>query len=327
MLSPIFSPVELPRGVTFFERGWLSSNNVVLWDSDEVVWIDTGYVAHATQTLELHQKHWPGRAIDQIINTHLHSDHCGGNHYLQSVFPNAVTKVPAGQFCAVREWDEDELTFVGTSQRCDRFVAQGFVTAGEELELAGRVWKAIAAPGHDPDALMLWQPEARLLISADAMWSNGFGIVFPELQGKPGFDHVGQTLDAIERLQPLLVLPGHGGVIRDVPLALKNARSKLAMFRANPARHTHHALKALIKFLVMDLQRIDWPTLLQRIQAAPLLANALAHGLACEWSTVSAQSERAWHTQDLSSAWLATALDELVEAGALQIDGNVILDA
>jgi len=36
------------------ERGWVSSNNILLFDSDDsATLIDTGYVAHNEQTLQL----------------------------------------------------------------------------------------------------------------------------------------------------------------------------------------------------------------------------------------------------------------------------------
>ena len=41
---------------------------------------------------------------------------------------------------------------------------------------------------------MLYQPDRCLLISVDALWANGFGVVFPELTGEPGFDDVERTL-------------------------------------------------------------------------------------------------------------------------------------
>ena len=54
-----------------------------------------------------------GRSLARIVNTHLHSDHCGGNAELQRTF-GATIHVPAGHAGAVARWNEDELTFVAT---------------------------------------------------------------------------------------------------------------------------------------------------------------------------------------------------------------------
>ena len=70
----------IPPTMRVFERGWLSSNNVLLFDDDSsATLVDTGYVSHRTQTLALVQSALGGRKLTRILNTHLHSDHCGGN--------------------------------------------------------------------------------------------------------------------------------------------------------------------------------------------------------------------------------------------------------
>ena len=43
----------LPDAVRVIERGWLSSNNILLFDGDEATLVDSGYVGHAAQTLDL----------------------------------------------------------------------------------------------------------------------------------------------------------------------------------------------------------------------------------------------------------------------------------
>ena len=69
----------LPPGVHVFERGWLSANNVLMQDAHSATLVDSGYVTHQAQTLALVQHALQGRTLDQLANTHLHSDHCGGN--------------------------------------------------------------------------------------------------------------------------------------------------------------------------------------------------------------------------------------------------------
>jgi glyoxylase-like metal-dependent hydrolase (beta-lactamase superfamily II) len=76
--------------------------------------IDTGYVSHAPQTLEL-VRHAPhGRHLDQIINTHLHSDHCGGNAILQAHY-GCKTSIPVAEADKVRHWDVEALSFKATA--------------------------------------------------------------------------------------------------------------------------------------------------------------------------------------------------------------------
>ncbi|KND56950.1 Beta-lactamase-like protein [Candidatus Burkholderia verschuerenii] len=171
---------RLPASMTVFERGWLSSNNVLFADADRATLIDTGYFSHAPQTLALVRNALGARPLDVIVNTHLHSDHCGGNALLQQTYA-CDTLIPVSEAAAVRDWNEDALTFRATGQQCERFAFTGTLENGMTLALGGCVWNVLSAPGHDPHSLMLHCPETRVLISVDALWENGFGVIFPEL--------------------------------------------------------------------------------------------------------------------------------------------------
>jgi glyoxylase-like metal-dependent hydrolase (beta-lactamase superfamily II) len=144
--------------------------------------------------------------------------------------------------------------------------------AGQELQLGDLTWQIHAAPGHDPDSVILFEPQSRCLISADALWQHGFGVVFPELVDTPAFELVGQTLDLIEKLNPVVVIPGHGQVFSDVADSLIRARERLAVFQKYPIKHTSHAAKVLLKFKLMELKKIaiaefvDWAIQTQLIQ-------------------------------------------------------------
>ena len=88
------------------ERGWVSSNNILLFDSDDsATLIDTGYVAHSEQTLQLVRHALDGRKLARIINTHLHSDHCGGNALLKKTLGPAAwaDQEPCATVAALKE--------------------------------------------------------------------------------------------------------------------------------------------------------------------------------------------------------------------------------
>jgi len=302
------------RGLTVLERGWLSSNNIVIHGAAGeagAVLVDTGHVVHAEQTVALVRHALRGEPLARIVNTHLHSDHCGGNAALQRAFGAPIT-VPPGNADAVAAWDTMRLTHATTGQRSERFSHAGTLAAGEFLVAGGRRWDALAAPGHDPYSLMLFDASLGVLISADALWENGFGVVFPEIDGEPGFDDVGAVLDAIERLPVQLVIPGHGAPFADVAMALARARSRLAGFKSQPERHARHAAKVMIKYHVMEEQRIALDALLQWSAATPFLQ--------ATWQRFGAS-----HSES-PAAWSEHFVDELVAAGALGRDGEFVVD-
>lgn len=243
----------LPEGVHVFERGWLSSNTVLFEGAVPAV-VDTGYVSHAELGVEL-VRHVLGEVAPRlIVNTHLHSDHCGGNARMQAVYPQARTLVPSNEADAAMHWDEARLTFGATGQRCPRFRVDGAYAPGDVLTLGDWQFEALAAPGHDPAMMVLWCDALGLLMSADALWEDGFGIVFPEIEGELGFCDVRATLDLMASLGAQVVIPGHGAPFVDVPAAIERACQRLEYLEADPTRNARHAIKVLLKFLLLDEQ-------------------------------------------------------------------------
>jgi glyoxylase-like metal-dependent hydrolase (beta-lactamase superfamily II) len=259
MIRLVYSAPELPaalQGLRIFERGWLSANNVLLLgeqDHPGAALIDTGHASHVDQTVALVKQGLQGQSLRCVVNTHLHSDHCGGNAGLQRAF-SAPVFIPPGGFEAVRVWDAGALSYRATGQTCERFEVHGSLRPGESFLWGERRWDILAAPGHDPDAIMLFDAAHGVLISGDALWENGFGVVFPELDGDHAFDDVAAVLQQIETLNVQWVIPGHGAPFADVSSALARAHSRLARFRESPADHALHAAKVLLKFHLLEVQ-------------------------------------------------------------------------
>ncbi|MBP0598253.1 MBL fold metallo-hydrolase [Herbaspirillum sp. LeCh32-8] len=304
--------LQVHPGIHVLERGWLSSNNVLLFGDDDVAMIDSGYVSHAEQTLTLvrHVLKERGRdRLDLLLNTHLHSDHCGGNAALQAAFASR-TAIPAAEADKVRRWDEDALSYRATGQRCPRFNFDQTIGDGQALRLGGLDWQALAAPGHDPHSLIFFCPQEGILISADALWRNGFGIIFPELDGETGFDEARATLELIRTLDVKLVIPGHGAPFTEVGDALDKAFSRLDYLQADPLRNAHNGIKVLVKFLLLDRQRIALEELPAIVRDTPLLRVA---------------NRRFMQMADEELAcWVVAQLER---AGAACSDGVFLLDA
>ena len=293
----------------FLQRDWLSANHVLFIADQGTALVDSGYVKHRELTVALVRRALGERALDLLVNTHLHSDHCGGNGHLQTTW-RCRTLVPAASAQAVREWDMARLTFEATGQRCDRFGFDDVIADGDRLELGGLAWQAIAAPGHDPDAVVLHCEEEAILISADALWEDGFGVIFPELLGDPGFEGQRAILDRIESLNVRLVIPGHGAMFTDVAGALARARQRLDYLSADPQRNARHAIKVLLKFLLLEHESMPLREVREGFPKIPLVAgpNRLHVGMADE----------------ALADWTIAAL---VKAGAARIEGDRLVDA
>jgi glyoxylase-like metal-dependent hydrolase (beta-lactamase superfamily II) len=300
----------LPAGVSVFERGWLSSNNILIQGSGGTALIDSGYCTHAEQTLALVESALQGHPLDLLLNTHLHSDHCGGNAALQARYPALQTHIPPGHAEYVRVWDAHALSYTPSGQSCPQFRFDATLQPGTEMRLGDLLWQIHAAPGHDPHSIILFEPGSRTLVSADALWERGFGVVFPELDGEGAFDEVAATLDVIEALNPATVIPGHGAPFADAPAALAYARQRLAGFVANPAKHLLYASKVLLKFKLLEAQCMEMSALLAWAQGTPYFTSTF-------------DKHFAGATFDEAAGQL---VDALVRSGAARVQGSLVIN-
>lgn len=294
----------LPEQIVFIERNWLSANGILMFDGAAATLVDTGYGKHAELSVAVVEKLLAARGahLQRVLNTHLHSDHCGGNAAFAQRF-GARVLVPQASLDDVARWDEEALSYAATAQHCPRFVADEGVSAGATLTMGNLTWQALAAPGHDPRSLILYSDESGILISADALWRDGFGVLFSELQGEDGLQGQEDVLDSIERLSPRVVLPGHGPAFTEVADALARARRLLQRMRADPRRVATHTLKVLVSYRMMDLEREERARCVTQLAAA---------------SVPRAAAERLGQSAEQA---VEAAIDELLARGVLIADG------
>ena len=263
----------LPPGIEIFERGWLSANNVLLFGEEDVSLVDSGYCAHQQMTVGLVTNAIAQRglkALNKVVNTHLHSDHCGGNAALSEVFDCEIW-IPQAEAIAVQDWDQNLLSFEQLGQECPRFSHQALLVPGKEILLGSYRWQILAAPGHDNHSVMLYQEQHQILISADALWEEGFGVIFPELWGEGGFEEVAQTLELIEGLPVALVIPGHGKPFTDVRKSIETAKSRLDYLSSDADRNARHGAKVLLKYKLLEWRRRELAEANQWIAGTPAL--------------------------------------------------------
>jgi glyoxylase-like metal-dependent hydrolase (beta-lactamase superfamily II) len=306
-LASVLEPLHLQ----VLQRDWLSSNQVVFWDPQGggASVVDTGYSSHAPQTVALLEAALQGHQLVRILNTHLHSDHCGGNRALQARWPELRTWVPQAAFEKARTWDPARLTYRLTGQTCHPFQVDDALLPGALVELGGHGWQVHGVGGHDPDAVLLFQAEHRVMISGDALWRNKVALTFPELDGHDGFGPALAALDLIESLAPRVVIPGHGEPFCEVDDALAISRKRLHHLRAHPADHARHALRVMMVFHLLEHRRRDREALCAWLADCPLAQREVVRHLM--------QAE----PQD----FVPRILQSLVDDGVVQLQGAEVV--
>ncbi|MBN2752379.1 MAG: MBL fold metallo-hydrolase [Rhodospirillaceae bacterium] len=219
-------------------------NHVNLWileDGEGLTVVDTGMnMPETRETWEaVLTSTFSFRRVHRVIGTHYHSDHIGLAAWLCETYG-------APLFMSLVEWatartlaiDQTQAFFdvqmafyhrLGYSpELLARLQAVGNAYAskvlpvppqmhrlrdGESLSIGGRMWRLIAAPGHAPEMMCLYQPDLGVLIAGDHILPTitpNVSIYPAEPEGDPLGDYLGSFGPFLDLPEETLVLPSHG---------------------------------------------------------------------------------------------------------------------
>lgn len=170
-----------------------SGNNTWLIDGAEPALIDAG--VGTTEHVDAIARALDGRTLARVLVTHGHADHASGAPALMQRWPAVeIWKLPP---CPDGRWKG--------------------LTAGQSIQAGGRSLQVIYTPGHALDHACFWDGDSRELYAGD-MLTRGTTVMIPGGRGG-GMRAYMESLEAIARLSPVRVFPGHGQVIEN-PLEL-----------------------------------------------------------------------------------------------------------
>ena len=261
----------LPPNISFIERDWLSANHVMFRDHESATLVDSGYGRFNDVTLakvDAVLEAWDHPSLDRIINTHIHSDHIGGNAELQRAHPGCSIAVPVHEQPALVNWDSPEQMLSYADQECERFAWDDVIEPGQQIQLGGEAWHAIATPGHDMGSLVFHSPKLRILISADALWEHSSGFVPPQAIDPKPLAAQRATFKRLAELDVALVIPGHGPMFTDFSGALSRASAKLEVFAEDDLKIAKSVVKGMFIYSMMwrgEMALADVPAYVARI--------------------------------------------------------------
>ena len=234
---------EVSDGV-WIAIGYAVSNVSVVRTTLGLVVVDTTESTAAAANILAALRNVTDEKVAAIIYTHGHRDHVGG----ASVF--AKEAIPEGVRIYARENLKNELAHsvstsspdeilrkratrqfgmplavgterinlgIGPADRPIGGLGEGFLTPTDtfsdeffELEIGGRVFHLMAAPGETMDQMMVWMPAEKIVFAADNFYHS-----FPNLYAIRGtmyrdFEVWANTLDKMQSLRAHLMLTGHG---------------------------------------------------------------------------------------------------------------------
>lgn len=173
-----------------------------------VVVIDTMITPEeAAQMLTAIQPSLESRAL-LVVNTHQHTDHTWGNTVFESLAPiighekslEIARSQESLERWRARQAEDAKYANVRLVPPTLTFTDRFSIHGGDlTLEL-------IPAPGHSTDHVIVWIPELRVLLAADAAEHP-----WPYAKNPADLPILLETLRSLQAMNPSVVLPCHGG--------------------------------------------------------------------------------------------------------------------
>jgi glyoxylase-like metal-dependent hydrolase (beta-lactamase superfamily II) len=204
--------------------------------------------------------------VKHVIVTHYHADHIYGLQVFRDLGAEVIAHKRANEYLGsdtarLRLEDSRESLFPWIDEKTRLVGADRWLDGAATLTLGGRRFEiSHAGPAHTPEDLVVWLPEARVLLAGDIVFRGRIPFV--------GLADSGAWVQALDRLlayDAQLIVPGHGPVSSRSREDLRLTRDYLQHLRTAMGR----AARELEPF-EEAYARTDW----SRFESLPLFRAA-----------------------------------------------------
>ena len=196
------------------ERGMLDSNTYVIKGKRSLI-VDAGLDRSlGTKVKEMEKDGIDPTAIELIINTHLHLDHCCGNMAFKEKFGGSIMLAPV-----------QKEHYQVSLHEATRFFGLEPIDFQEDgaldnpIDLGGLILDVLSTPGHSLESLCFYCGGERFLISGDLLFDHNTGRT--DLPGG-NVEILKQSIEKVSELDIDFLLPGHMGIITEQRFVKEN---------------------------------------------------------------------------------------------------------
>ncbi len=147
----------------------------LLWDEStgDAAVVDPGMSNEAEQRVFEHFIDDNNLKVRQIINTHMHLDHCWGANWVRNRYGASVAGHKDDAFLGLRAAEQARMFGIGNDFRpveIDVALADGDV-----VEVGNCRLEVLAVPGHSPGSIALYDRQGGTVIVGDALFHEAVG--------------------------------------------------------------------------------------------------------------------------------------------------------
>lgn len=139
--------------------------------------------------------------LTQIVNTHLHLDHCFGNNYVKTRYGATIAANNADAPLGAMVGMQARQFGVEAPEGADKVTIDIALKEGDIVKLGNHELHVIEVPGHSPGGIALYCPEYSFAFVGDSIFYHSIGRT-----DLPGGDH-STLIDNLNR--KILTLPSN----------------------------------------------------------------------------------------------------------------------
>ena len=241
---------EQPGRFRFLRRPFPSGNSVLVTGVRPVL-IDTGFGSDAPETLRLveHQGVPPG-SLANILNTHHHSDHVGGNQAFSQMTDAPISAHPI-EARSINRRDAVACRAEWLDQPVEAYRVDRFLDDGDTVDLGDGKLQVLHTPGHSAGQICFYEPTGRVLISGDVLLGSDVSWINLVNEGTSPVEEAISSLERLMRLDALVAYPGHGAPITDVAEQCRRTIGRYERWLDDPETIAWHGCRRIFAFALM----------------------------------------------------------------------------
>ena len=160
-----------------FAFNFFGESTFVAYDSDslEAIVIDPGMFDAAEREFFDRYIEENKLKITQIVNTHLHLDHCFGDNYVRDRYSVKIAASPADAFLGAT-LEEQTRKYIVDGEFDSRSVEiDNHLHEGDIVPVGQYQFNVIEVPGHSPGGIVLYCPEYSCAFVGDSIFYGSIG--------------------------------------------------------------------------------------------------------------------------------------------------------
>ncbi len=233
-----------------YKRDFPSANSIIVQGPQPIL-IDTGFITDKDRTEQfLKEAGVQPHKLYCVVNTHAHSDHVGGNHWLQSTFDIPIA-AHVWSASAINRRAHEVCSAEWLDQPVLAYHVNNILHEADEISTGAVRLTVLHTPAHTLDHIVLYDRDSQTLIAGDVLQQGDIGWLNPFHEGTSTLDRAIEVLECLAILPLRAVFGGHGSIMTNPDELIRESLRRYSSWLHHPEKMAWHAMKRIFAYALL----------------------------------------------------------------------------